>query len=254
MRPLQVHAIFILLVILISSCATNKSTLFISNYDGILDTLKTVHVINSQGPEDPYYKLKFQDIIAVSNNQNLEFGASSEGVATITTYTIDDDGTANLPVVGKVQLAGLTRKEAQGKLQDIYSKSLLKNPIIDVKIVNLQVILLGEFGQKGKVLLSRDQTTLIDVLGEVGGLSPQADPGKIKIIRGDRRNPEIIYVNLRDINSLGSKKLILQNNDIVYVPKRKVYERTESLQNFSMFIQPALVLFNTALIIYNISR
>ncbi len=252
-RHLSLSIIILLASLFISSCATNKSVLFKSKHDDILDTLKTVYVVNDKGVSDTYYRIKAQDIIAISNLQNLEFGVVGE-VSSASSFTVDNDGTVNFPVLGKVTLAGLTKLEARAKLQDLYSNSLLKNPIIDLKIVNLKVTLLGDFGQRGKFLLEKEQTTLIDLLGDVGGLSPQADPRKIKIIRGDRNNPEIIYVNLQNINSLGSKRLILQNNDIIYAYRRKTHERAESFQNFNLFVQPALILFNTALIIYNLTK
>ena len=238
---------------LFTSCASNKSALFVAKTDKIMDTLKTVYVVNDHQPEDIYYKIKPQDIIAVTNLQNLEFGVNSEPSA-IATFTIQNDGYTVLPVIGNIQLAGLTRREAQSKLQDLYSKSLLKNPIIDLKIINLKVTLLGEFAARGKFLLEKDQTSLIDIIGEVGGLTPNANPKKIKIIRGDPSNPQIIYANLANINSLGNKKLILQSNDIIYAYPKKVAERSQNIQSMMNIIQPVVLLLNSAIIIYNLSK
>jgi polysaccharide export outer membrane protein len=151
-------------------------------------------------------------------------------------------------------VAGLSRREATAKIEAIYKEKLLPDPIIDLSIVNLKVTLLGEFNKQGNFLLERDNTTLIDIIGEAGGITKTADPKTCKIIRGDRSNPEIIYVNLNDINSLASKKLTLQNNDIIVLQTTKGAALSERLQRFNNIVQPLLVVVNLAVLIFTISR
>ena len=151
-------------------------------------------------------------------------------------------------------VAGLARKEATQKIQDAYKQNLLKDPIIELTVVNLKVTLLGEFGSQGEFLLEDDHTSLIDIIGKAGGFSPRADPKTLKIIRGDRSNPEIIYVNLKNISSLGSPKLILQNNDILYIEPMGVYNTSDRVQKASTFLQPLMLIINFGLLIYTFTR
>lgn len=252
-------------IFLLSSCSIRKErSLFNAPTDIITDTLKQVYVVNDRGLSDGYYKIKANDFIAVQNLQNFEFGASEAAsvnapIATTANtstagYQVDIDGRVDLPAIGKVEIAGLTRREAAIKLQNLYKEKLLKDPIIQVNIVNLKVTLLGEFAKQGNFLLEKDNTTLIDILGEAGGITKIADPKTVKIIRGDRSNPEIIYVNLNDINSLASKKLVLQNNDIIYIQTTKSAASAEKLQSISNFVQPVLVIINVALLILTITK
>jgi len=247
------------ILLLLNSCASRyKKALFTTKTDAVIDTLKTVYVANDKGPEDIYYKIKPGDQIAIRNLQNVEFGAQQGGFGGPTnsqlSYLVEITGNVNLPVIGKVPVAGLTRREARLKLQDLYSQTLLKDPIIELNIVNLKVTLLGEFKTQGNYLIEKDNTSFIEILGQAGGLTERAEPKNLKIIRGNRNNPEIIYVNLKNINSLSSPKLVLQNNDIVYAEPRKIYSSTEGLQNAMTFLQPVLLILNTAVIIYNLSR
>lgn len=248
-------------VLLLSACAARKEkTLFNASTDIVTDTIKQVYVVNDQGLGDMYYKIKVNDILAVRNVQNKEFGststagASAENPANVTSYPVDNDGKVNLPAIGKIAVAGLTRKEATAKLQAIYEEKQLVDPIIEVTIVNVKVTLLGEFMRQGNFLLERDNTTLIDILGEAGGITKTADPKTLKIIRGERSNPEIIYVNLNDINSLASKKLILQNNDIIVLQPTKSSVLGEKLQSYNNIIQPLLVVINLAVLIFTFTR
>lgn len=251
-------------ILLLSSCSASKArrekTLFNSPSDYVTDTIKRVYVVNDQGLGDIYYKIKVNDLIAVKNKQNKEFLANvstpvNSSETNVVTYPVENDGTVNLPAVGKVVIAGLTRKEATAKLQQIFEKDQLSKPIIEVTIVNVKVTLLGEFNSQGNFLLERDNTSLVEIIGQAGGINTQtADPKTLKIIRGDKSNPEIIYVNLNDINSLASKKLILQNNDIIVIQSTKNLAVTQKLQNFNNVIQPLLVIINLGVLIFSFTR
>ncbi|MDQ7947340.1 MAG: polysaccharide biosynthesis/export family protein [Pedobacter sp.] len=248
-----------------SKVARREKSLFNASTDIVTDTIKQVYVVNDQGLGDLYYKIKPNDLIAVRNLQNQEFGATtttmanSQNSGAVTssntiTYQVDADGVVNLPAVGRVAVGGLTRKEATAKLQFVYGEKLLKNPIIEVTIVNVKVTLLGEFNRQGNFLLERDNTNLIDIIGEAGGITKNADPKTLKIIRGDRSKPELIYVNLNDVNSLASKKLILQNNDIIVLQQTKSSALGEKLQSSNNILQPLLVVINLAALIFTLTR
>lgn len=255
-------------VLILSSCGARKErSLFNAATDVVTDTIKQVYVVNDQGI-DSYYKIKVNDLLAIRNVQNKEWGATASvgtntastgniptgGINTVLSYEVQPDGKVNLPAIGKVEVAGLSRREATAKIEGIYKAKLLPDPIIELSIVNLKVTLLGEFSKQGNFLLERDNTTLIDIIGEAGGITKTADPKTLKIIRGDRSKPEIIYVNLNDINSLASKKLVLQNNDIIVLQTTKGAATSDKLQSFSNILQPLLVVVNLAVLIFTISR
>lgn len=259
------YLLIVMMAILFSACGSrNQQTLFNATTDVNAESAKDVYVVNDKGEDDIYYKIKVNDIIAVNNLQNKEWGSSklptvnttnSTTGENITTYRVDIDGTANLPAIGKILLVGLTRKEAELKLQDYYGgSSYLKDPIIKLDIVNLKVTLLGEFSKQGNFLLSKENTNLIEIIGEAGGITKSADPKTLKIIRGNRSNPEIIYVNLNEINSLASKKLVLQNNDLIYIQPTKGAALAERLQKSNNIIQPLLVVVNLAVLIFTLTK
>ena len=260
----------IALIFILSSCGARKErSLFNAASDVVTDTIKQVYVVNDQGI-DSYYKIKVNDLLALRNVQNKEWGATAStgtgigatsatnstgsSMSNVQSYEVQPDGMVNLPAIGKVQVAGLSRREATAKIEGIYKAKLLPDPIIELSIVNLKVTLLGEFSKQGNFLLERDNTTLIDIIGEAGGISKTADPKTLNIIRGDRSKPELIYVNLNDINSLASKKLVLQNNDIIVLQTTKGAATSDKLQSYSNILQPLLVVVNLAVLIFTLSR
>lgn len=255
----------ILTGVILSSCnVRQKNNYFNSPADAAMDTIKQVYVVNDQGASD-FYRLKPGDQIVIRNLQDKEFGAvratGNQGVSAVnkenlTSFEVREDGTVKIPSVDQpLQVAGMTRREVTRKIQEIFeAPTKLNNPIMEVTIINLKVTLLGEFVRQGNFYLERDNIRLIDVIGEAGGLTKEADKRTLKIIRGNPANPEVILVNLTDINSLASDKNILQNNDIILVSQLKSYAAAAKLQNINNFIQPILVLINLGLLIFTISK
>ncbi|RYE30642.1 MAG: hypothetical protein EOP42_11875 [Sphingobacteriaceae bacterium] len=222
-----------------------------------------VAVPNAAVPNPAYanYKIGSDDILQIRNLQNIKYITDEQSVATgggqvsqIPTYQVEEDGTVALPVIGRIVIAGLTRLEASRKIEDLYKKSLLKDPIIDLKIINLKVTILGEVRTQGNYLLLKDKINLVDMIGQAGGLTEKADEKTIKIVRGDKAHPQVIMADLSNIGTLANPELNLQNNDIIYVAQNKRTIKNESQQNISGIVQSVLVLVNTALIIYTLTR
>lgn len=245
-RPVLLLALFFW-----SSCAVKQQHILFKT--DIPAPISTVPVSVSST-----YKIGPDDILQIRNLQNIKYIADEQqtamGVAQSPTYQVQEDSMVALPVIGHVLVGGLTKAQATKKIEELYKKSLLKDPIIDLKIINLKVTILGEVRTQGNYLLLKDKTNLVDIIGGAGGLTEKADEKTIKIVRGDKAHPQIIMADLNNIHTLANPELNLQNNDIVYVAQNKRTVRTDSQQNISGIIQSVLVFVNTALIIYTLTR
>lgn len=231
---------------------------------------------NSKGEEAPVklddykpteYKIKTGDILRIRNLQSIKLitdEATSTGVADQATpvsgaqaldYQVESDGTIALPVIGRVQVVGLSRLETSKKLDDLYRKNVLKNPIMEVKVINLKATLMGEVKKPGNYPLLKDETTLMEILGEAGGLTEKGNEKKVKILRGGGlQSKQIIEVDLDDIAALSNPSTIIQNQDIIYVEQNRRSIRNEKLQSITTLAQPVLLLLNTALIILTLRK
>lgn len=247
--------------LLFSSCSYKQNQVLFERKTTAIDTA------NHGMIQPAAYKIKAQDVLQVRNLQNIKYitdevptgpsGAaptSSQGGQMGQTYQVEEDGTVALPVIGRVQVAGLSRYEATKKIEEMYRKSLLKDPIIEVKIINLSVTLLGEVKSPGNYPLIKDRTGLVEMIGAAGGLTDKANEKTVKIIRGTAQNPKVTEIDMSDIASLGNPATVLQNQDIIYIAQNKKAIRNEKLQNFSLIAQPALLLLNTALIIFTLAK
>ncbi|WP_183572321.1 polysaccharide biosynthesis/export family protein [Mucilaginibacter sp. X5P1] len=257
-RVLNHHLQFVLsissILLLFSSCSYKQDQVL---FEGNTQTTASISPAT-------IYRIKPQDILQVRNLQNVKYivddapsnSSSSPSAANADnqTYQVEEDSTVGLPVLGNVKIAGLTRYEAEKKIAYLYGKTLLKDPVIQVKILNLKVTLMGEVKTPGNYPLLKDKTTLTEVLGEAGGLTSKADEKNIKIIRGPQENPQVTEIDLGKLNSLSNPACILQNQDIIYVSESRHAVKNEKLQNLSNIAQPALTLLNTVLIIFTLSK
>jgi polysaccharide export outer membrane protein len=100
--------------------------------------------------------------------------------------TVQTDGAIVLPLLGDVQVAGLTVAEIQRKVTNLLAKDYLVNPQVEVKVreYNSQfVTVVGEVNSPGRKPL-RGRTRLIDVLVDAKGFTPRAS-GEVVITRVD---------------------------------------------------------------------
>lgn len=207
------------------------------------------------------YQIKPGDLLQVKNlqNRNLIVNESltkeKEGSNNNNeqAYLVEQDSTIGLPILGRVKVGGLTRVAAAKHVESLYRKEL-RDPIIELKIINLKVTLLGEVKSQGIYNLLKDHTSLIEIIGEAGGLTDKANSENVKIIRGGMQDPQIIDLDLTDISTLSDSRTLLENNDIIYIAQNKRAIRSEKLQSISSILQPVIALLNTALLIYTITR
>jgi len=251
---------FILLLILIcSSCAYKQDQILFEQKNPAPDSILQKNIANIRN-----YRIKPQDILQIRNLQNiksivdLDPKTSSSSIQSVAstqseTFQVDDDGTVALTGLGHVPVAGLTRQEATKLIEDMYRNKFLKDDavLIELKIANLKVTVLGEIKGQGNYPLIKDKTTLIEFIGEAGGLTDKADEKDIKIFRGQSLKP--IQVDLSDSRSIANP-VILQSGDVVYIAENKRAIRADKNQNLSTVLQPGLLVFSTILLIFSLVR
>ena len=123
------------------------------------------------------------DPIVLSSNQ----GNNSD----IKYYNIDIDGMVKLPILGRIKMSGLTLLEAEKLLEDSYSK-YFNDPFVQINVINNRVTIFpGGEGSLAKVVpLQYANTSLLEGIALAGGIN-DGRAHKIKLIRGDLKNPQV---------------------------------------------------------------
>ncbi len=140
-------------------------------------------------------------------------------------FLVQQDGTVKLPVLGMVQLEGLTLNEANIFLEDLYSEYYI-DPYVLVEFINKRVIVLGATGGTVVPLLN-ENTSLLEILALAGGLNRESKGNNIRLIRGDLDDPSVEIIDLSTIEGVRRAQLTMQSGDIVYVePFRRIVSET----------------------------
>jgi polysaccharide export outer membrane protein len=114
--------------------------------------------------------------------------------------------------------------------------------------------MLGAFKTEGNFVLENQKTDLIDMIGKAGGISDDANVKKIRIIRGNRENPELIVADLSNVNTLSNPKLVLQDGDIVIAESGKFSIFSKNITPITSIASIGVLILNTYIIIKNINK
>mgnify|MGYP000017644543 CR=1 FL=1 len=131
-------------------------------------------------------------------------------------YLVHGNGQIDFPVLGAIQVAGLTLPQVKDILEQRL-RSYLRDAVVSVRFINFRITVLGEVNQPGTYTISSPRITLLEALGRAGDLSPYANRTNLLHIR--EQNGQRIYtrVNLQSGEIFSSPVYYLQQNDILYV-------------------------------------
>lgn len=173
-------------------------------------------------------------------------GSVNVGSSTSLTIKIESDGFAKLPVFGRIYLEGLTIRQAEMLIEDKFS-TFYNNPFVLLDVNNRRVMLFA--GTSTRVVnLMNDNTTLFEVLATSGGIPANGKADKVKIIRGDLKNPQVYVVDLSTLSGVQNANLVMQANDIIYIETRKGYV-SKVLAEFAPYFGLLGTVISTAAII-----
>jgi polysaccharide export outer membrane protein len=231
----------ILLLSLLTACRPSKETVTDYIYfEKNLDTLNTM----IKKLEEPV--IKVNDILSINissaslnqeqttvfnllNNPGAGGGGAGGGMMG---YLVDYDGTITMPIIGKTRAEGLTKNQLNDSLS-IKLTPYVKNPILTTRFLNFRVLLMGEVRGVGWQTFPNERATIVDAIGQAGGLTDLGMRENILLIR-DKPDGAREYhsLNLNDARIFASPYYQLQQNDIVYVlpnnTKLIQYERQNS--------------------------
>lgn len=164
-------------------------------------------------------------------------------------YLVRENGMVKLPMVGDVELTGLTIYEAEKKLQQLYSNFYIE-PFVVLRFENKRVFVLGASG--GQVVpLVNENTSLIEVIALAGGIGEGAKSHNIRVIRGNMENPSVFMVDLSTISGMRASMLQVEPGDIIYIePWRRVW--VESLRDLTPVLSLVSSVITLALVIQNL--
>ena len=139
---------------------------------------------------------------------------------TVQTYLVDSKGDINFPILGRIQVTGMSRSELANYLQTKIS-AYAKSPLVTVQILNFKISVLGEVNSPGTRQVNNERISILDAIGMAGDLTIYGERKNILLIRDNNGKKEFHRFDLTATDLLESPYFYLQQNDIVYVEPNK---------------------------------
>ena len=224
-----------ILVCLLTSCGSVKDIAYLQEEDLLkkMEVADTVSLkiqkddlldINVSCPDQELLR-PFLRYSSEYNNAGSINGGSSSG------YLVELDGTINFPLLGQIKVAGLTRRQLIGLVQNRLEKEgFIKNPVVTVRFLNFRISILGEVNHPGTYSITSERITLFEALSMAGDLTIHGRRNRVAVIRETDGVRTILYHDLRSRDVFLSPDYYLKQNDMVYVEPNHVRAET-SVQN-----------------------
>ncbi len=260
------YVILLFVTVLLSSCRSVKDVAYFQNsqyidpsrseylYDARImpkDVLSiTVSTVNPEAAA-PF------NLIVRPTLQNTQSTITTTG-GSLQTYLVDNKGCIEFPVLGTLEVGGLTKSLCEKMIHDKIMPYLnaSENPVVTVRMSNYKISVLGEVNRPGMFVVGNEKINILEALAQAGDLTIYGVRNNVKLIReNEKGKKEIHTLNLNDADIISSPYYYLQQNDIVYVEPNKVKARNSSIgQSTTLWLTSTSILISLSSLLYNILK
>jgi polysaccharide export outer membrane protein len=212
------------LVLFLFSCAERKDVVYYQNIDSLTSPEKTNSYEIKIQPDDLLMIIvsaEDPEIAIPFNLKSISMATSGRpdvmtGQQTMQSYLVDATGNIDFPILGKLKVSGLRRSEVLQMLQNKIA-AYIKNPIINLRIMNFKVSLQGEVVLPGTYNIPSERITLIEAISMAKDLTIYGKRDNILIIREIDGVKTYNRVDITTADFINSPFYYLSQNDVVYV-------------------------------------
>lgn len=256
--------LFSLFIIILVGCVQYEDLVYFRKIEK--DDDSRVQLLNDTMGNYVALKVQRNDILAItvhSFDPNLAApfnliqpgtagGAIGGGASPFTSYFVDEKGEIDFPVLGKINLLGMTASEAETLFIDSL-KLYLKEPVVDIRFINFRISVLGEVNQPGTFVINNERITVLEALGMAGDLTPYSNRSNILVIR--EQNGYRLYgeLNLQSDEIFKSEFFYLKQGDLIYVEPTQDIEASikDQFSEYLPWVTSSLSAITTIIAILN---
>ena len=172
------------------------------------------------------------------------------------TYLVDNEGNILFPVLGVLHLEGMTKPEAEKYISERLKPSFKEPPIVNVRLVNYKVSVLGEVNRPGTFVVANEKINLFEALALAGDMTIYGKRDNVKLLReGSDGAKTIVTLDLNKSEIVNSPYLYMQQNDVLYVEPNKAKARNADVsQSTSLWISFTSAIISLANLVVTIVR
>lgn len=178
------------------------------------------------------YRADYQHIIEIDNKVNISvWGQDELSIGSVygiynsnevygKWLMVDANGNIEIPKIGTMMVKGMTLPMLKDSIKNLISQ-WIANPIVDVKVMNKEITLLGEFRNPAVIHVDKDNNSLLELVAKAGGFEYYANLKSIKLLRQDGPKVKIANIDLTIASDEGARNIQLRPGDIIIAPSKK---------------------------------
>ena len=168
-------------------------------------------------------------------------------------YLVDEKGFIQFPILGKIQVMGITYDSLQIVIQRrLKAEEYVIDPVVTVSPMNFRVSVVGEVRMPQEIHVTGERLTIFEALAMCGDITDSGMRSNVIVMREKKGVATPIEVDLTKKTIFDSEVYYLQQNDIVYVEPNLVKKRSaEQNQEWPKY---ASLGFSVAVIVYQLTQ
>ena len=246
---MKIHSLLIigLCALLLSGCSSYKKVPYLQDADAVNILQQELPMYDAKimpkdlltitvNTSDPEAAAPFNLTVQTASNA-ANFGSLNRQTM-LQQYLVSNEGTIDFPVLGSLQVSGLTKSEAENLIREKLGAYLKETPIVTVRMTNYKISVLGEVAKPGMFTINNEKVNIFEALALAGDLTIWGMRDNVKLIREDAEGQrEIIDLNLNKADIVTSPYYYLQQNDILYVTPNKTKAKSSDVgQSTSLWL------------------
>lgn len=256
---------FILIIVIFSfatSCIPTKQLTYLQENPYDTDTITILR--KRQEP----YRLQINDLLSIRIKvldqervgifnpvSDANPNATGEERLYYDGFVVNDQGVIRMPVLGEVEVLGLTVDEVRTTLEEMLLRDYFReesNLFVTVKLAGIRYTINGEINRPGSSIIYRDQVTLMEAIANNGDIAITGDRSDIVIIRQYPAGQRVHRIDLTKLDAMNSSLYYVKPNDLILInplPQKSWGTGVTGLDSFRTLATIISALSTTALLI-----
>ncbi|SDH02671.1 polysaccharide biosynthesis/export family protein [Winogradskyella thalassocola] len=238
--------------VLISSCVSKKEILYLQDADQYAN--KEISYSNARIAPNDVLRINVSALIpasAVPYNKSTSLGGANVELLQLDGYLVTENLTVNFPILGVLSVANMTTQSfAEFLKKKLEDDGHLRNPTVDVRLINAKVTVLGQVNQPGTFNFTEQNITLLQALGYAGDLTINGKREDVIVMRDEQGVRQITHIDLTSADWLDGPYNFIKPNDIIIVnPNNPKVKSAGFIGNVGTVISVVSILLTTVVLI-----
>ena len=243
-----------ILLLSTTGCVSTKKIRYFQGSDEIYAQAQRVmqqYEMRLKPADQVYIKLTCSDEKLLEDfAKGVIIGSASGGatsmnsqLGSINGFTIDTKGEIVVPLIGKLQVAGLTTEECAHLIeQRIIEQGLITDPEVIVRLLNARVAVIGAVKSPGVISLTSERNTIVDILAQCGDIDDSGHRYNVRLFREENGTRKEYILDMTKSDIFQSPAYYVQQNDMIYVEPNK--SKSVRSSAFYTFMSAAVSVFS----------